>query len=126
VIVNDLDVEGIGSDPSKADPPLIVDADAVLSDTIGRKFLQTVCWRNPEVGEARSSVQHDKFAKCDAKEIGRELAGQKGTFTLAGPASRDATKSRDIPSRRRWPVSRGRGYESGRTRERDRSGRLRH
>jgi hypothetical protein len=74
VIVNDLDVEGIGSDPSKADPPLIVDADAVLSDTIGRKFLQTVCWRNPEVGEARSSVQHDKFAKCDAKEIGRELA----------------------------------------------------
>jgi len=35
VVVDDLDVEGIGSDPAKADPPLIVDADAVLPETIG-------------------------------------------------------------------------------------------
>jgi hypothetical protein len=30
VIVNDLDVEAISGTPDKADPPLIIDADAVL------------------------------------------------------------------------------------------------
>lgn len=74
MIVDDLDVEGIGPDPAKADPPLIVDTDAVLPETIGGDLLQTVGWRNSEVGEARGSVQHDKLAKCDAKEIRREFA----------------------------------------------------
>jgi hypothetical protein len=31
VIVNDLDVEGIAAVPAKADSPLIIDANAVLS-----------------------------------------------------------------------------------------------
>jgi hypothetical protein len=79
VIVNDLDVEGVRSDPAKADPPLIVDADTVLTETICGELLQTVRRRNSEVREACSGVQHDELPKCDAKEIRRELANLLST-----------------------------------------------
>jgi hypothetical protein len=79
VIVNDLDVEGVGSDPAKADPPLIVDADTVLTEAICRELLQVVGRRNSEVREVCGSVQHDKLAKCDSKEIRRELANLLST-----------------------------------------------
>jgi hypothetical protein len=84
VIVDDLHVEGIGSDPAKANPPLIVDADAVLPETISGELLQMVCRRNLEVGEARGSIQHDKLAKCDAKEIRRKPANPFPTEQPSG------------------------------------------
>jgi len=49
VIVDDLHVERVAVSPAKADPPLIVHADAVLPRAITREALQAVPWRNAKV-----------------------------------------------------------------------------
>lgn len=69
MVVHDLDVVGVGVDPTEADPPLVVDADAVLSEAFGRELLQTVRWRHPEVGETGGGIEHEQFAKGGSVKI---------------------------------------------------------
>src|SRR5918996_4697594 len=49
VIVDDLDVVGIATMPSKADSPLIVDPDAVLSEPITSQPLKPVARRHAKI-----------------------------------------------------------------------------
>jgi len=42
MIVHDLDVVGLTVFPPEADPPLVVDANAVLTRAISVKLLQTI------------------------------------------------------------------------------------
>jgi len=42
MIVSNLYVVGVALFPAEADPPLVVDADAVLTDSIAVKFLRSV------------------------------------------------------------------------------------
>ena len=46
VVVDDLDVEGIGGAPDEADAPLIVDADAVLACAIALERLKPIAGRD--------------------------------------------------------------------------------
>ena len=66
VVVDDLDVEGIGGAPEEADAPLIVDADAVLASTIALERLEPIAGRNAEVGEGVGRIEDDEFSKRDA------------------------------------------------------------
>ena len=66
VVVDDLDVEGIGGAPDEADAPLIVDADAVLAATIALERLEPVAGRNGQVGEGVGRIEDDEFPKRDA------------------------------------------------------------
>jgi len=52
VIVDDLYVVRIGSEPAEADAPLIVDSDAVLASPVPGEFLEAIRGRNAEVEEA--------------------------------------------------------------------------
>jgi hypothetical protein len=49
VIVDDLHIVRVAVPPVKADPPLIVHADAVLSTTVTGEPFQTVPWRKTEI-----------------------------------------------------------------------------
>jgi hypothetical protein len=51
VVVHDLYIVGIPVLPSKADPPLFVDADAVLFTAITPQTLQPVPWCDREILE---------------------------------------------------------------------------
>jgi len=42
MIIDDLDIKGMAILPSKADTPLIVDADAVLSSPVTAQFFETI------------------------------------------------------------------------------------
>jgi len=42
MIVSDFYIEGVTAVPNKADPPLIVDPDTVLSGTLSFQFLKPV------------------------------------------------------------------------------------
>jgi len=42
VVINEFNIMGTVIGPHKANPPLIVDADAVLSLTIGLQLLQSI------------------------------------------------------------------------------------
>jgi hypothetical protein len=56
VVVDDLDILSIPLSPPKTDPPLIVDADAVLPRTIARQLLQAIARRTPKVFQGFSRI----------------------------------------------------------------------
>jgi len=61
VIVDYLDVRGSGAGPGEANSPLLVDPDAVLSNSIAAESFKSVSWRHPEVVERFGCVQHHQL-----------------------------------------------------------------
>jgi len=61
VVIDNLDVARVSLGPPEADPPLVVDADAVLSASISTEFLQTVPRRNPQIIEQLGGIQDHEF-----------------------------------------------------------------
>lgn len=64
---------GSVSSPDKADPPLLVDPDAVLSSPIPFQHLQPVSWRGEQVLEVRSVIEHGQFPLSHFPEAGEFL-----------------------------------------------------
>jgi hypothetical protein len=71
VVVRDFDIMGVTSGPSEADPPLVIDANAVLPASISRQPLQPVPWGNAQVMKRLRRVQKQKLSVCPALQIGR-------------------------------------------------------
>lgn len=61
MIVGNLDVPRFAIPPFEADPPLIVDADAVLAPTIAVQRLQTVARRHTQVVESLRGIDRQKL-----------------------------------------------------------------
>jgi len=74
VIVDDLDVMRVGSEPAEADAPLIVDSDAVLASPVPGEFLKAVRRRDAKVEEAGCGIKHDEFAKGNSLKVKRHSA----------------------------------------------------
>jgi hypothetical protein len=68
MVVNDLNFEGMPIAPNKADAPLIVDADAVLSLPIPFQTFQTVSRQCRERSEIGCGIKDIQFAKRRALE----------------------------------------------------------
>ena len=74
MIVDNLYFKGIRPLPPKADPPLIVDADAVLSLPIPTESLQAVSWRRSKIAKFDGTVQLAQFSaghlleRCEAQD----------------------------------------------------------
>jgi len=71
VVVDDLDIVRISSEPAEADAPLIVDSDAVLANPVPGEFLKAVRGRDTQVDEAGRGIQHDQFAKGNSLQVRR-------------------------------------------------------
>jgi hypothetical protein len=71
VVVDDLDIVSVGADEAEADPPLIVDANAVLPQTVASKFFETVRGRDLEVEKTGCGVEHQQLAKRHSLEVRR-------------------------------------------------------
>ena len=74
MIVDDLDVVRVGSEPAKADAPLIVDSDAVLASPVPGEFLKAIRGGGAEVEEAGRGIKHDEFAKGNSLKVRRHSA----------------------------------------------------
>jgi len=74
MIVRDLDLVGITMPPLKADPPLIVDPDAVLAGTVAGKLLQAVPGRHAEVVESLGGIEDQQLAQRGTLYAGRPPA----------------------------------------------------
>jgi len=70
MIVNDLDLVRITISPPKADPPLVVDPNAMLSRAIAFELLEPVPWRHAEIVEHLGGVHGDQFAEHRAQKLG--------------------------------------------------------
>jgi hypothetical protein len=64
VIVDNFNVPGIPINPAETNPPLAVDADAVLAHSIAPKHLKCVARRRPQLVERFDGVQHQQFSPC--------------------------------------------------------------
>jgi hypothetical protein len=62
VVVDDLDVFGPCWSPAEADPPLLVDPDAVLPGTVAAQLLKPMARRDPHIFECLGCVQDDRTA----------------------------------------------------------------
>jgi hypothetical protein len=63
VVVCDFDIIGVSILPEKANTPLIIDPNAVLSGSVASKLFQMVCRWNSEVIEYFGVVEHAQFAQ---------------------------------------------------------------
>jgi len=61
MVVHNLHVIGIGFDPAEADPPLLVDSNAVLPQPIASESFQTIPWNRSEIGNGRRSMDLIEF-----------------------------------------------------------------
>ena len=51
MVVNDNNLLRLGIGPPKNDPPLIVNANGMISRQVPSQSFQTVTWRNGQIGE---------------------------------------------------------------------------
>ena len=56
MIIQNLDFKGVGTRPSKADAPLVVNPYAVRSLAIQRKSLQTIARNGSEIRQSRGRM----------------------------------------------------------------------
>jgi hypothetical protein len=90
MIVHDLDVGRPRLSPSKADTPLIIDADTHLALAVPLECLEAIARRNFKVIESASDIQLPQFSSCD------RLEGREPTNALAaGQALSVAVTERD-------------------------------
>jgi hypothetical protein len=74
VVVDDFDVMSIIADPTEADPPLIVDADAVLAAALPFQRLEPVTRREAQEGEFDGRIDQLQFGHGALLEIGGQPA----------------------------------------------------
>jgi hypothetical protein len=86
VVVGDLDIVGVAVAPNEAKPPLVIDADAVLSAPIIPQCLQTVAFRQSQIGKALGLVQLDQPFLSTPKKIRRESLGAEALENRGGSA----------------------------------------
>ena len=72
MIINNLNLEGIAVSPPKADPPLVIDANAVLASAIALELLQAVAGRDAEIVELLGGIHQSQLAEHDAVKLGGE------------------------------------------------------
>jgi hypothetical protein len=65
VIIHNIDIEGISSFPTKADPPLVIDPDTVLPFPIPLQRFEPVPRWGSEIVEAFRLVQVQELAPGD-------------------------------------------------------------
>lgn len=80
MIIRDLDIMSIVVEPLKANAPLVIDANTVLTGSVSRQFLPTIRRRNAQVIERSGVVQHAELSQSDllntARQLTRMLAGE--------------------------------------------------
>jgi hypothetical protein len=74
VVVDDLDFVRVLALPSEADPPLIVDPDAVSACSLPAEPFETIARRHPQVRECHGRIEHPKLAQSDLLHFGAEAA----------------------------------------------------
>lgn len=60
MVVDDLDGERVAVVPAEADPPLGIDPDAVLTETISAQGFEAIPGRHSKIGQRFRSMQHQK------------------------------------------------------------------
>jgi hypothetical protein len=71
VIVYDLDVEGVALAPRETDPPLVVDANAILASPITCELFKSTPWGNSKVPNGARGIENREFPVGRSLDLGR-------------------------------------------------------
>jgi hypothetical protein len=90
MVIDDLYVVGAISAPNKTDPPLIIDADAVLPSAATPQSLQPVSRRDTQIGKGVGIIDHIQLSGRDRRNRAQMLrkppALEEGLSVLASEA----------------------------------------
>jgi hypothetical protein len=78
VVVDDFDSVGRAILPDKANAPLIIDANAVLTNSVARKRFQAIAWRGSQIAQLNCRLDHPQLAP------GCIFTGMEPSYSLAG------------------------------------------
>jgi hypothetical protein len=84
VVIRDFHFVSVAFLPFKTNPPLIVDANAVLTGTFASKFLQSIARRDTEIVQAFSGVENCQFSPHSLMQIGRKATRRLTLKQLLG------------------------------------------
>lgn len=73
MIVGDFDVVGVALVPTKANSPLVVDADAVLTGTVATEQFEVIPGGNSQVAQGFRGIQQDQFSQRGALKLSIKL-----------------------------------------------------
>ena len=75
MIINDLDVKGVAGAPYEADPPLFIDANAVLARPFSFEGLKPVARRCSKILKRVCGIEKNQLSKGDTLKIGWKTFG---------------------------------------------------
>jgi hypothetical protein len=74
MVINNLDVRALSFAPDKADSPLIVYPDAMLTGALAFQRLEAIPGRNAQVVETLCSVEHPQLPTREGLKLARQTA----------------------------------------------------
>ena len=74
MIVNDLYFVSVSLSPTEANPPLVVDANAMLTLACSGQLLKSVARRDTEIAQAFRGVENSEFLPGKTVQVGREAS----------------------------------------------------
>jgi hypothetical protein len=77
VVVHDLNVCRSGLGPSKANAPLIVDANAVLAVAVAFQLFQAIAWRGPQELESFRCIELRQLSGGDFRDRAEPLGAPR-------------------------------------------------
>lgn len=95
MVVDDLDIVRVSVDPSKADAPLVVDANAVLPCSAAFQRFQSIARRNREIAQPCDGRQLRELSRRSAANRGRKSPRRSAAVKVLGVGT---AKARDHPS----------------------------
>ena len=90
MIVGNLDVPRFAIPPLEAEPPLIVDADAVLALAVAVQSLQTVAGRHAQIVESLRGIDRQKLRAGAPLNLQRQTAHSVACEDRCGALVREA------------------------------------
>lgn len=72
MVIDDLNTLRMTISPEKADPPLVIDADAIRSFSIPFERLEPIRGRQPEIFQPDSGVNRVQLHECPLLNLSRE------------------------------------------------------
>ena len=99
MVVRNFNVIHIAAFPAKANAPLVVDADAVLTGPAATPSFQPIAGRSQQIAKRPGMMQVQQFAPGRALNIRRELTRRLAVKDLAGFVGGEAHYHEAIISR---------------------------
>ncbi len=90
VVIDDLDLLGVGAGPTEADTPLVVDSNRVLATAIPLQGLQSIARRKLKEGQLDGGIDQLQLDQRTLPNVTWKVAGAPGKPQLFGIAVSEA------------------------------------